>query len=663
MVGCRWLSLTTVCFIGLATGVCSAQPQGFQKLEIGQLIPKFDLPGIDGKNYQLEDFEDSKLLMVIFTCNHCPTAQAYESRIKQLHKDYQDREVQLIAITPNDPQAVRLDELGYSDVGDGFEETQQRAEETGFEFPYLFDGETQTVSLAFGVLATPHVFIFDQDRRLRYKGRIDDSEVETVKSQDARHALEALLAGEPVPVSVTRPFGCSTKWFTKRESAKQAVEKWDREPVELSLLSPNELKKLAENRTNNYRLINVWATWCAPCIEELSEFVTINRMYRNRNFEMITISADSPDVRDDVINTLKKQKVACRNFIFDSDDRDQLFDGLDPKWEGGLPYTVLIAPGGDVVYRKHDEIDPLELKREIANRLGRTYAKKKSESKTPTNSRGKEKPNSNQSSNDMEIPKNFQKENLIAWCIVPFDAANRGPAERAEMVKRLGLNRIAYDWRDRHVAEFEEEIEQYQKYGIEYFAFWKWHDAMEPLIKKYGIKPQIWYPCEAPSSGTQEERIQLGAESLLPAIEKAKSLGLSFGLYNHGGWNGEPENMIAVCEYLRTNHAANHVGIVYNFHHGHEDIEDFAETFKKLQPYLLCLNLNGMVDSASYDEKVNKIVPVGSGKWEKAMIRVVIDSGYSGPVGVLGHREELDAKESLQLNLDGLEGLLMSLEK
>ena len=135
------------------------------------------------------------MLVVIFTCNHCPTAQAYEDRMIQLHKDYKDRQVALVAISPNDPLAVRLDELGYTDLGDSLEDMKLRAKDKKFAFPYLFDGENQKVSRAYGVMATPHVFIFDQQRQLRYVGRIDDNEQGRVQSRDAQNAIEALLAG------------------------------------------------------------------------------------------------------------------------------------------------------------------------------------------------------------------------------------------------------------------------------------------------------------------------------------------------------------------------------------------------------------------------------------------------------------------------------------
>lgn len=251
---------------------------------------------------------------------------------------------------------------------------------------------------------------------------------------------------------------------------------------------------------------------------------------------------------------------------------------------------------------------------------------------------------------------NFERSQLVAWCIVPFDAAKRGPAERAEMVADLGMKRIAYDWRDEHVASFEEEILQYKKHGIEFFAFWSWHPDMEPLIRKHKIHPQIWMMFAALDNGTQEEKTQAAANSLLPMVQKTASLGLKLGLYNHGGWSGEPANMVAVCKYLRKHHAAEHVGIVYNLHHGHEHINDFADQLKVMQPYLLCLNLNGMNDKAS-----PKILPIGNGQHEVRMIGMIRDANYTGPIGILDHRPEMDSREALQFNLTGLQHVLQKL--
>ena len=358
------------------SAVNAQKPEGFATLEIGADLPSFDLPGVDDKNHKHSDFADSDVLMVVFTCNHCPTAQAYETRLNQLYEDYNSRGVSIVAISPNDALAVRLDELGYSDLGDTLEDMKVRAKDADFKFPYLYDGETQKTSLAFGVLATPHVFIFDKDRKLQYKGRIDDSEVGTVSSQDARKALDELLAGKEVSVPTTRVFGCSTKWSNKRASAEASIKKWDAEPVELSLIEKEALAKIVANETDKYILINVWATWCTPCVDELPEFVTINRMFRKRDFEMITVSADQVDDEDKALEVLKENHVAAKNFLFNSESRDDLFDAIDLKWEGGAPYTILIAPGGEVMFRQQGSVDPQLLKRKIADGVGRTYAKR-----------------------------------------------------------------------------------------------------------------------------------------------------------------------------------------------------------------------------------------------------------------------------------------------
>ena len=369
------LATTLGCLALLCTWSSAlAAPKGMKTLGIGQAAPDFALPGVDGKTHELKDFADAKVLVVVFTCNHCPTAQAYEDRIIKLHADYKDRGVALVAISPNDAKAVRLDELGYTDVGDSLEDMKIRAKDMMFTFPYLYDGDKQQVSAAYGVLATPHVFIFDTDRKLRYVGRIDDSDIHEVKSHDARNAIDALLADKPVPVEKTRVFGCSTKWSDKRQSAVDSIKRWDAEPVSLKTIDVTALKALAANNTEDLQLINVWATWCGPCIGELEELVTINRMYRKRRFMMTTVSLDEPERRDLVLKTLEEKHVSSTNYLFTGKSRDELAEALDPEWPGPVPYTILIAPGGKIIYRRVDEIDPLELKKAIVEYLGRTYA-------------------------------------------------------------------------------------------------------------------------------------------------------------------------------------------------------------------------------------------------------------------------------------------------
>src|ERR1700676_3043828 len=201
-------------------------------LAIGSPAPDFALPGIDGKTHTLGEYKNSQLLAIVFTCNHCPTAQLYETRIKKLVDDFAGKSVAFVAIEPNDPQAIRLSELGYTDVSDSLEDMKIRAVYRHFNFPYLYDGDTQAVSRAYGPKATPHIFIFDKDRKLRYEGRVDDSQrASLVKSQDARNAIDALLAQKPVTVAHTPAFVCSTKWKSKIDSHMQETKKFDCEPV------------------------------------------------------------------------------------------------------------------------------------------------------------------------------------------------------------------------------------------------------------------------------------------------------------------------------------------------------------------------------------------------------------------------------------------------
>jgi len=343
-------------------------------LEIGKPAPDFSLPGVDGKQHALKDFAGAKVLVVVFTCNHCPTAQAYDERMQQLATEYRNKGVALVAISPNDPLALRLDELGYTDVSDSFEDMKIRAKMRGWDFPYLYDGENQKVSLAYGPMATPHVFVFDASRRLRYAGRIDDSaKPEKVTTRDTRDAIEAVLAGRPVAVEKTRTFGCSIKWSDKRDSARESLAKWDQEKATLDNILKDGVKSLVANDSNKLRLINVWATWCGPCREELPQLITMHRMYRKRDFELITISADVPEQKQQALAALNEYHASCRNFLFQGKNEYELAEAVDAQWRGPLPYTLLVAPGGKILYRKQDKINPLELRQAIVDYLGRVY--------------------------------------------------------------------------------------------------------------------------------------------------------------------------------------------------------------------------------------------------------------------------------------------------
>jgi peroxiredoxin len=351
-------------------------PQGFHTLAIGEPAPDFDLPGIDGKNYTLADFAGADVLMVLFTSNHCPTSHAIEARLKKLRDDLRGKSFALVAINPNNPDGIRPDELGFGEFGDSFAEMKPYARQNGWDFPYLYDGDRQLTARAYGCLATPHVFVFDKERRLRYAGRFDDSrfpEESTVKSSDARNAVEALLAGKPVPVATTKPHGCSTKWREKRAESLAIQESWTRLPVVLDTIDAKGVAALRKNPTGKFRLINVWATWCAPCVEEFPSLVGISRQFDMRNFELVTLSMDTPDQRDKALAFLKKQGAgltdnarqsvkkegrATNHYLITDANQDAIMAALDTEWPGPLPHTVLVAPGGEILWRSNGVIDP-----------------------------------------------------------------------------------------------------------------------------------------------------------------------------------------------------------------------------------------------------------------------------------------------------------------
>ena len=344
-------------------------------LAIGSAAPDFDLPGTDGKRYTLASFSSARVLVLVFTANHCPTAQAYEERIERLHADFASRGVQIVLVSPNDPLALRLDEQGYTDLGDTLADMKIRAKDRGWTFPYLYDGETEAMSRQYGPVATPHVFVFDAQRKLRFVGRVDDGENPAkVTTSDARNAIEAVLAGKAVPVETTKVFGCSVKWSDKRSWVTEGYEKWAQEPVTLETIDEAAIKTLARNEGGKkLRLLNVWATWCGPCVIEFPDIVSLNRIYRGREFEVVTVNADEAGKREKALEFLKTQQASTRNVAFDKGDPYALIEAVDPKWQGALPHTIVVAPGGEVIYRSEGAFDTLKLRKAIVGWLGRYF--------------------------------------------------------------------------------------------------------------------------------------------------------------------------------------------------------------------------------------------------------------------------------------------------
>ena len=357
----------------VAMGVASAA-EVHPILALGAPAPDFSLPGVDGKIHKLSDYAGSPVLVVIFTCNHCPIAQMYERRIEQLADDYKNKGVAVVAIQPNDPKAIRIDELDSSDVSDTLPEMKIRVQYKHLTYPYLYDGETQQVARAYGPQATPHLFIFDQQRHLRYEGRMDNSyRMELVKTQDTRNAIDALLAHKEIAVKHTGVFGCSTKWQEKSADKEAALEKINQQPVSVEMISKTELTKLRTNPGHQMMLVDFWATWCGSCIVEFADLQNTLRMYGARDYSVVTISANMPDEKAGVMRFLQKQHATSRNYLFDSQDTASLQTAFDPKWDSAVPYTVLLSADGKVLYKQLGSADLLELKRIILANLPSDY--------------------------------------------------------------------------------------------------------------------------------------------------------------------------------------------------------------------------------------------------------------------------------------------------
>lgn len=351
--------------------------QPVSTLAIGSPAPDFNLPDVDGKFYTLNDFKDAAVLVILFTCNHCPTAQAYEDRMIAIASEYKSKNVQVVAISPNSPMGLLYEELGYTDLNDDYEAMQLRAEYKKYNFPYLYDGDTEAASLKYGPVATPHAFVFDKDRKLQYAGRIDGVEKPGgANGEDLRNAIDALLDGKTPELQTTKTFGCSTKWGWKTEYKEKIEKEWAQKTATLEKLDEKGLNALLKNeKSEKLLLVNVWATWCGPCIIEYPEFIVLQRMYGARDFQFVSLSADKPSEEAKVLKFLNEKNSAVPNYLFTNEDKYALIEAIDKDWNGALPYTMLIEPGGKIVWKHQGEVDFLELKRAIVEhpKMGRYY--------------------------------------------------------------------------------------------------------------------------------------------------------------------------------------------------------------------------------------------------------------------------------------------------
>jgi thiol-disulfide isomerase/thioredoxin len=245
-----------------------------------------------------------------------------------------------------------------------------RAEYRHIEYPYLFDGDAQEAARNYGPVATPYIFVFGRDRKLLYEGPIDDNMQESlVKSPVARNAIDAALAGQPVPVATTAATGCSIKWKAESSRVAEEMAAMETEPVKVTMATTDDLKKLRDNPTGKLLLVNFWATWCGPCVSEFPDLMATYRMYRQRDFAFVTVSENAPAEQAGVLKFLQKQHASAANLLFATSDTAGLQEAFDPNMGAAVPFTVVIAPNGDVVYQEEGALDILALRRAILENL------------------------------------------------------------------------------------------------------------------------------------------------------------------------------------------------------------------------------------------------------------------------------------------------------
>ena len=259
----------------------------------------------------------------------------------------------------------------------------------------------------------------------------------------------------------------------------------------------------------------------------------------------------------------------------------------------------------------------------------------------------------------------FAKQNLVAWCIVPYDSKERSPAERATMLKELGITQLAYDWRDKHLPTFADEIKTLRKADIKLKAVWFWinggsgqtldetNNFILKTLKDNGVKTELWLSFNDNFFGglSDDEKLKKAVRAIGEINRKVREIGCTLHLYNHGNWFGEPVNQVRIIQDI----GASDIGIVYNFHHARHQVSNFPDLLKIMLPYLSTVNINGMRQDGPM------ILPVGAGDLELSMLKELKKSGFNGTIGVLGHVEDEDAKVVLQKNIDGLKELLKEL--
>ena len=335
-------------------------------MPIGTPAPDFALKGTDDKIHTLAEFSKGKVLVVMFESVHCPVSENYEARMRALYDTYHGKGVEFVAINPNNPKAVRLDELGYTDLTDAPADMKIRVRDRHIPWPYVSDGETQTTAQKFGAVATPHVFIFDQDRKLRYEGRIDDNQNEKlVKVHDAKDAIDALLNGGTVAVPHRPAFGCSTKWLSKSGDVEKETARIHAEPVELKPASIADVSALRANGGDKVTVIHFWSTATPNNQKDFEDLQATYRMYRGRSYNYVTVDTDPVANGAKATDFLHTEYASSTNLQLSPSDLKAVQSAFGDTWRPNEEFTAVIAPGGKLVYSHKGAVDILDVRHAV----------------------------------------------------------------------------------------------------------------------------------------------------------------------------------------------------------------------------------------------------------------------------------------------------------
>jgi peroxiredoxin len=327
-------------------------------MKIGTEAPDFRLPGTDGKMHSMDEYRKGKLLVVFFESVHCPVSQNYEDRMIALYNKYHPMGIDFVAINPNNPSAVMMSELNYTDLGDSPAEMKIRVKQRNIPWNYLYDGETQAITQKYGAIATPHVFIFDKDRKLQYQGRIDDNQNEDlVKIHDAADAIDELLAGQPVANPNRPAFGCSTKWLEKSVGWQKEQDKISAQPVNLTQASLDDLKSIRANAGPKVAVIHFWNSSDKSLASDFKDLETTWYWYANRPFTYTTVNTDPAANTDKILAYLKSQRAYNTNVQMNPADLKEAQAVFESTWAPKEEFTVVIAPGGKIVYSEKGPVN------------------------------------------------------------------------------------------------------------------------------------------------------------------------------------------------------------------------------------------------------------------------------------------------------------------